>query len=495
MPSSVWGAPLPHVPPSAAAPPGNTLPLPATEQSEAGWHQLLQKHRPDATAAPELAQTQSMPTPAPSRGAASNPRTHPLDAPSPWRLAAGLARVLNPKLSRLRKVATLHKAASEPKRLMVAVTQQCQMSCKTCYGHSPLLANKGAQNVAANDKAPPMMTLETFRFLLDQVPWVKSVTFSGWGEPLLSPDLWAMVDLAWERLGAPSTVVTNGLLIEDQLNTLIRSHVAEVHFSLKAHKPSLFGQLTGMHPQVHPQLIQNLQNLLSAKRRNGLAMRVSVVFLTTRDTLGLIPEQIAFAESLGADGVIFESLMPMPGLQVPGLGSAHGRPQAGLNDMFTKVLRNDDMVVRDVLAQIKQQHYRIQVTLPTLVSGMSNPSASPEASPAKTIYALPPTVNQAPGLGSTCPSVMDTLTVDPEGYSSVCEKQLVFDGRMGQIWNADFWTNDRVAWLRDVHQAASTAKHAQPKSCTAPATDLTLPWPCQQCTHRFSHTQQVLLPG
>lgn len=45
----------------------------------------------------------------------------------------------------------------------------------------------------------------------------------------------------------------------------------------------------------------------------ALPLRVSAAFLTTRDTLGLIPEQIAFAESLGADGK-FESLMPMPGL-------------------------------------------------------------------------------------------------------------------------------------------------------------------------------------
>jgi hypothetical protein len=57
--------------------------------------------------------------------------------------------------------------------------------------------------------------------------------------------------------------------------------------------------------------------------------------------------------------------------------------------------------------------------------------------------------------------------VDVDMNVSGCPRQLVFNGKVGKIWDEDFWNNEMYKWLRNVHGSGiSGNKQADvPKAC------------------------------
>jgi len=91
-------------------------------------------------------------------------------------------------------------------RVHVEPTTGCNLSCRTCVRHSW-------------DEPTGFMEMESYRALirgLSQVPSLNRVSFWGFGEPLLHPDIVEMVSLA-KGLGASTDLITNGLLLTREL--------------------------------------------------------------------------------------------------------------------------------------------------------------------------------------------------------------------------------------------------------------------------------------
>lgn len=106
-----------------------------------------------------------------------------------------------------------------PRLVQIEVSNRCNLFCRICTRLQ--LPNQGD------------MPLETFRRVVDQLGRVDSLWLSGQGEPLLHPELAAMVRHCADR-GIGNTIVhTNGMLLEgERAEALAHSGLGELKVSI-----------------------------------------------------------------------------------------------------------------------------------------------------------------------------------------------------------------------------------------------------------------------
>ncbi|UCD83293.1 MAG: radical SAM protein [Deltaproteobacteria bacterium] len=152
------------------------------------------------------------------------------------------------------------------------------------------------------------MSMETFRKLLPFFKQVVNVDLTGWGEPLLNPNLFEMAILA-KKAGCPSvTLTTNGTLLNaenieriisteiDALSVSIDSATKETHVKLK--KGSDFSQV-----------ISAIQELITRRNSSGSKRPyVSASFLLMRDNMEEIPRFTDLMAKLNVNDVAFKNL-------------------------------------------------------------------------------------------------------------------------------------------------------------------------------------------
>lgn len=113
-------------------------------------------------------------------------------------------------------------APALPRELQVEVTGACNLRCHMCLvRYQPPL-----------NRITGSMCLHTFRTLLDALPGLERVTLQGLGEPLMAPDLMAMISEATER-GIVVGFNTNGtLLTRDKAAELVDAGLGWLHVSV-----------------------------------------------------------------------------------------------------------------------------------------------------------------------------------------------------------------------------------------------------------------------
>lgn len=123
------------------------------------------------------------------------------------------------KLARL----ALGIPARLPREVQIEVTNRCNLDCDMCPRLSPL-------GVPEVDMAP-----ETFAAILERLRAPHTVTLTGWGEPLLHPRLFELLDLLLARFpGVAAGFTTNGhLLTERVVERILARPLARVTVSLE----------------------------------------------------------------------------------------------------------------------------------------------------------------------------------------------------------------------------------------------------------------------
>src|SRR3954452_6133765 len=181
-------------------------------------------------------------------------------------------------------------AVAPPRRLQVEVTGACNLRCRMCLvAHRPPLAVRRAS-----------MTVDRLRALLDEVPGLEELTLQGLGEPLLAPDLFAMIEEAKTR-GLRVGFNTNAMLLTaERSERLVDLGVDWLHVSIDGGSPETFASIRdgGRLEQV----VANLPALLSL--RVGRASAVPRIQLNTvlmrRNHLEL-PAIVALAADIAVD--------------------------------------------------------------------------------------------------------------------------------------------------------------------------------------------------
>lgn len=315
----------------------------------------------------------------------------------------------------------------KPFHLQVVTNTSCMASCTMCYGHSPALE----KNFYTKNQ-PKDMDLPTFQLVLKQLPTIQTIEFSGWGEPLMNGQIFEMVDFAEAYNGAVSTIVTNGMLLENRLDALMASSLHQLTVSINGHTADSYVRMTGMPAENFELVRRNVVKTLQERLRRRLSHpKVMLSFILDRDNYAAMNEMIQFAQELHVEGVVFHNYQsPDPSVK------------------SERSLYSDDVAVQELFQTIRANFYQLEVQLPNLLDRkMDN--------------------------HRYCSDAFTTVSVDGDCNVSACSKQLLYNGKMGKVWESDFWNNDLFQWLRGVHGAG---QHDVPR-------------PCQACDHNCALTK------
>lgn len=255
--------------------------------------------------------------------------------------------------------------------------------------------------------------LESFRFLLDQLPSVLSIEFSGQTrDPFENPELLQMVDAAFRFNGAESTIYTDGLLLGHYIDEIVKSRLHTVVINMVAHRPSTYGLMSGKPLSQFVSILKNVEALIERKKfyrsKMAVELRMSVDVHNFQD----IPAMIQFAQDLGADGIHFENYVTPDG------GEKSDRSLYGHNSHIVQYLKE--------LSQLYKSDENFVIRMPRLLEyDMSE--------------------------HRHCKDAFNTVSVDSEFNVSACSRHLLLYGPLGKIWDEDFFNNPMYQWLRNIY--------------------------------------------
>lgn len=184
-----------------------------------------------------------------------------------------------------------------PGELQVEVTAACNLRCPMCLvRYKPPL-----------DRVRHSTTLAAFRRLVDENPNVRRITLQGLGEPLLAPDLLAMVEHAAAR-GIDVGFNTNGtLLTEERAERLVRAGLAWLHVSVDGATAETYEAIRD--GARFEKVRANIAGLVRVKRRlGGDRPWVRLVFVAMRRNVGELPDVVRLAADTGVNEVWVQHL-------------------------------------------------------------------------------------------------------------------------------------------------------------------------------------------
>jgi MoaA/NifB/PqqE/SkfB family radical SAM enzyme len=183
-----------------------------------------------------------------------------------------------------------------PRELQVEVTASCNLRCPMCLVayREPVGRISGA------------MPLPMFRRLLDELP-VQRLTLQGLGEPLLCPDLPAMVDAAVGR-GIECGFNTNGTLLDaERARLLVGAGLSWIHVSVDGATPETYERIR--IGSSFSRVARNLAGLVAARRAAGSSRpEISVVTVLMRRNVHELPALVDRAVEWGVDELWVQAL-------------------------------------------------------------------------------------------------------------------------------------------------------------------------------------------
>lgn len=212
-------------------------------------------------------------------------RTYPYNLDFIQKAASGLAPV---------------KAPMQANRyhLGLGVTTRCNFDCPICYYHGPSGREKGRD-----------MELTLLKRALESLPRLAGIIFGLEGEPLLHPEILAMLRLAANHANS-LVLITNASLITsslcEQLADLRKVHV---FLSTDAAEASLYEQL---RPGGE---FNNFRKNAAMLAKSVPTLLHATIFKQNLDSLVLLP---ALAADLGIGRVSFQQLRSHPGAEARG---------------------------------------------------------------------------------------------------------------------------------------------------------------------------------
>ncbi len=287
------------------------------------------------------------------------------------------------------------------------------------------------------------MAIENFKFLMEQVPTVRTIEFSGKSDPFLNADLIRMVNYAHQFNGAQSIIHTEGFMLNLFADEILKSNLHTLVVHLQADRPSAYSRLTSNPLTRFVTIRDNILRLVKRKRELNGKVNVELNLLVDVHNFRDIPDMIRFAEEMGVDSIRFENYMPSD----PSIWS-------------DRTLYNHQQPVVRFLETMRKTLLR-EVKLTSIM--------------------LPLLLDEDMSEHRYCPDPFSTVSVDSEFNVSGCSRQLLYRGRMSKIWDEDFWNNDMYQWLRHVHQPPNVGPLPTGSVTNAPKEQEAVPAPCLRC--------------
>lgn len=185
----------------------------------------------------------------------------------------------------------------------------CNHTCPMCWLQHLDPAEK--RRIFKEDRASGM-GLDDYRAFFDGAPrGITEVNVVGGGEPLVHPEC---VEIMAEvkRRGWRGYLITNGTLLdEDKARALVAMGWDRVRVSTHAGDATTYTAVQGI--DHFERLRENLRTYDRVRREAGKERRcqLHVHHVIQRENLGTLASMFAFAESVGADHVVFEAVFAL----------------------------------------------------------------------------------------------------------------------------------------------------------------------------------------
>ena len=184
------------------------------------------------------------------------------------------------------------KLVLPPDRLYIESTNICNLSCIMCpTGRKEQLRKKG------------YMDFELFKSIVDEMaPWVQATTLHIWGEPLLHPKVFDMIEYCRKK-GLRSEISTNATMLNEERSRRI----------LDAGLGAIYLCLDGMRPETYEQIRvnadyektnANIRGFVDMKHRGGYrGTFVNLQIIEMERTMGEVDEFVAAWKLPGVDRI------------------------------------------------------------------------------------------------------------------------------------------------------------------------------------------------
>jgi radical SAM protein with 4Fe4S-binding SPASM domain len=175
-----------------------------------------------------------------------------------------------------------------PRELQVEVTAACNLRCEMCLvAYRPPL-----------DRAHNSFSIDAFRDLLDELPDLEKITLQGLGEPLLAPDLFAMIEAASER-GIRVGFNTNAtVLSRRKAERLVAAGLDWLHVSLDGATPATYEAIR--QGSNFARVRRNVIGLVDVMRASGATKpNLSLVFVAMRRNIAELCDVVRLADEWG----------------------------------------------------------------------------------------------------------------------------------------------------------------------------------------------------
>ncbi len=319
-----------------------------------------------------------------------------------------------------------HKLAFRPLKVEWDVTNQCNLRCVMCHFQLP----------AYHDAPRRHVTVAQFARIAEQLfPRAQQVSLSYGCEPLLHPDLPALLAILARHEVPHRYLNTNGLLLtERQAEAMVEHAFSVVMVSVDAATAPTYERIRV--GGTWARLVSKLRLLADVKaRRNSPLPRLGLGFVLMRQNLAELPAFIDFAAEVGAEAVNATHMAVWQGVGNEAMAAAH--EQDGCNAALAAA---HERATRHGIALVAPAPF---TSAPADGGLVADPGRSARQ------HGLDPRLHR----WARCPFPFAFLAIEPDGQVMPCGGwDKVGAGSMGNVFTTDvlaIWRGAAFAALRD----------------------------------------------
>ncbi len=229
-----------------------------------------------------------------------------------------------------------------PQKVYVELTTRCNLRCRMCIKFSE------GSCIEEGD-----MAFSLFEKLLPSLAHTQFLVLNGLGEPLLHPNLEAIIALARAAM-PPQAMIgfqSNGLLLDEhRAATLLEAGLDTICLSLDSLQPS---KATGRHNSEHPfsPVAKAVACLASARKKQHRDIRIGIEVVLKQETLPQLPDIVEWAHSHGVDYIITSHLFSYDGTMAgQSLFNPNSRAATALFDKWYQEAAAEGLNLKDLPA-------------------------------------------------------------------------------------------------------------------------------------------------
>ena len=236
-----------------------------------------------------------------------------LERPGKWLSLAAIAwpKYVDRRLAAVRDKVVKTKSTKQRRwrLLQVESSLACNLRCVMCPW----------KEISSEAPNRGLLTQEIWDAIRPHLPQVRSVDFTGGGEPLLQPELAKWVAEA-KAAGCETGILTNGLLLNrDKARILIAAGIDWICVSMDGATKELYEEIrVGSNFE---RVCENLSGI--SELRNGKVPKTMINFVQMSGNFHQVEEIVRLAASLGVDQVNFKQCDVIRGEHGKGFGLFH----------------------------------------------------------------------------------------------------------------------------------------------------------------------------